>query len=329
MSETDLDEVTPLLYGSGAAALGWWRLRETDWNSTPSAIVLHQAYRLQALQSAIHEQKIEKVFRLLRQTSLDAILAKGWAAAGVYPDPALRPYGDIDLCIRPEHFNRAQEVLNSSEASDCWVDLHKGFSEINERVFDELFSRSRRVTLGAEEISILGAEDHLALQCIHLLKHGAWRPVWLCDIGASIEALPKEFSWDICLGRKKTRANWICCAILLAHKLLEANIDSLPISRRSKPLPSWLVKNVLLQWAAPFAINQPPMSHPVPIGSLFRDTAGFLKGIRQRWPNPITATVSIHGQFNDLPRLPYQVGNWALRAAQLLSHLPTRMQLKR
>jgi putative nucleotidyltransferase-like protein len=326
ISEAELDEVTPLLYGSGAAALGWWRLRQTDRSATPSAVVLQQAYRLQALQAAIHEQKLEKVFRLLRQASVDAVLAKGWAAAALYPDPALRPYGDIDLCIRPEHFIKAQAVLTSPEASDCWVDLHKAFSEINDRSFEDLFSRSRRVTLGFEQIRILGAEDQLALQSVHLLKHGAWRPVWLCDIGATIEALPEGFSWDVCFGKKGNRANWICSAILLAHELLEANIDSLPISKRPKSLPAWLIRNVLVQWVTPFALNQPPMSHPVPMGNLLHDTGAFLHGIRHRWPNPIIATVSTHGNFNNFPRLPYQIGNWVLRAAQFLSQLPSKPQ---
>src|SRR6266852_4565340 len=94
LSQSELDEVTPLLYGSGAAALGWWRIRETSLKASPSAAVLHQAYRLQALQSAIHEEKIEKVFRLLGQASVGAILVKGWAASELYPDAALRPYGD-------------------------------------------------------------------------------------------------------------------------------------------------------------------------------------------------------------------------------------------
>src|SRR5712691_12512832 len=80
-SESELDEVTPLLYGSGAAALGWWRIRETDLRTTLSAEVMHQAYRLQALQSGIHEQKIQKVFRALRKASIEPILVKGWAAA--------------------------------------------------------------------------------------------------------------------------------------------------------------------------------------------------------------------------------------------------------
>ena len=96
-SEQDLDEVTPLLYDSGAAALGWLRVRDTHLRNTPSAELLHQAYRLQSLQAAIHEEKIERVFRLLREHSVEAVLVKGWAAAGLYAETSLRAYGDIDI----------------------------------------------------------------------------------------------------------------------------------------------------------------------------------------------------------------------------------------
>src|SRR4029077_10391846 len=104
--------------------------RETELKATSSAQVLHQAYRLQTLQSAIHEEKIKTVFRLLRESSIDPILVKGWAAANLYPDRALRPYGDIDLCVRPSDYKTAANLLTGPEATGCWVDLHRGFSEI-------------------------------------------------------------------------------------------------------------------------------------------------------------------------------------------------------
>lgn len=317
LSESDLDEVTPLLYDSGTAALGWLRLRTTPLGNSRSAEVLHQAYRLQSLQSEIHEQKIEKVFRLFRQARVDSVLAKGWATAGMYSERALRPYGDIDICVPPQHFKLAQEILSAPEASDCWVDLHQHFSEIDERTIAELFARSRQVPLGAEQIRILGLEDQLALSCIHLLKHGAWRPLWLCDVGVAIESLPLTFDWDVCLGNNKTRAHWTSCAVGLAVRLLGADSGRLPSHLNSK-LPKWLVENVIKQWANPFAIDQPPMSHPVPIADLLRHPSGMMDGLRQRWPNPLIATISVNGKLNKLPRLPYQMANCLSRIARLL-----------
>src|SRR5207249_6620884 len=133
IDSVELDTVTPLLYGSGAGALGWWRIREADLRTTESGEVLHQAYRLQALQAKIHESKIQKIFSLLRAASVEPILIKGWAISRLYSQAGLRPFGDIDLFVRPEGARKAQEVIQGEEAKDCWVDLHDRISELDDR----------------------------------------------------------------------------------------------------------------------------------------------------------------------------------------------------
>ncbi len=321
LSASDLDEVTPLLYGSGTAALGWHRLSKTQLRETAAADQLHQAYRLQSLHSELQEQKIEKIFRLLREAGVEVILAKGWAAARRYPDKVLRPYGDIDLCVRPRHYKLAEKIVAGAEARDCWVDLHRQFSEIDERALDDLFSRSQVVSLGSEQIRILGLEDQLALSSIHLLRHGAWRPLWLCDVGVIIENLPEDFDWQICLGTNPTRTDWILSAMRLAKELLGANTERAPAAANAA-LPGWLVESVLKQWENPTAINQPPMSHPVPIVELLKRPSGLIDGLRQRWPNPILATISVNGRFNDYPRLPYQMANCLSRLGRVLLNRP-------
>jgi hypothetical protein len=321
-SEEQLKEVTPLLYGSGAAALGWWRLRETNLHETSSAILLHQAYRLQSLQSAIHEENILKIFSLFRAAGIEPILIKGWAAAGLYPERGLRPYGDLDLVVRPEDFNRAQAILASPEAADCWIDLHPSISELADRSLDQLFDRARMISLETESISVLSAEDHLALLAVHLFKHGAWRPLWLCDIAAAIESLPPDFDWQLCLGRDRRRAGWISCAIGLAQYLLGARSARSAIAEQARDLPKWLVPAVLRQWQHPYATNQAPTKHPLPISSQLKHPRGLWQALVSRWPDPILATVSVHGQFNRLPRFPYQVANCMVRVAQFLTRRP-------
>src|SRR5882672_6013310 len=71
LSATQLEEVTPLLYDSGAAALGWWRVRQTALRETPSGELLHQAFRLLALKANIHQTKVQKVFRLMRAEGVE------------------------------------------------------------------------------------------------------------------------------------------------------------------------------------------------------------------------------------------------------------------
>lgn len=318
LSETELDQITPLLMGSGTAALGWRVVERSALRESSSGELLHQAYRLQSLQAEIQQQKIEKVFRLLREAALDAILAKGWAAAGLYPNRTLRPYGDIDICVRSRDHQAVSALFSSPEGSDCWIDLHRHFSEIGNRTVEELFFRSKVQSLGQEKVRVLGDEDHVALLCIHLLKHGAWRPLWLCDVAAAMEAPLPTFDWELCLGTDTIRASWIQSAFGLAHRLLGATTDKLPLSIRTLPVPEWLVDTVLRQWSNPFAMYQAPMNHPVPMADAWRRPSGLIDALRQRWPNPIMATISVHGRLNHLPRLPYQLANCITRALRFL-----------
>jgi len=119
---------------------------------------------------------------MLRQAAVEPLLVKGWAAAALYPDLGLRPFGDIDLLIRPRELETARTALRVEATRDCLVDLHLRFSELKGRSIDDLFARSRLVALERGQVRVLAAEDHLALLAIHLLKHGAWRPLWLCDV---------------------------------------------------------------------------------------------------------------------------------------------------
>lgn len=322
ISQTQLDEVTPLLKGSSAGALGWWRVSRTSFRHSASGEALRQAFQIHSVESVMHEDKIRKVFRLLREASIEAVLAKGWAAAALYPALSLRPYNDIDLCVNPKDFRVAQELFSSPAAKDCRVDLHRHFWELDDRNVVEVFARSRLVDLRNEQIRVIGAADHLALLAIHLLKHGAWRPLWLCDIGAAIESLPEDFDWNVCLGHNRTKAHWITIAIGLAHHLLGARIDSLPVTRQAMEVPTWLLQSVLKQWEHPFPRMQSPGIHPVPLATFIRRPKGIMKAMTLRWPNPIVATISVNGKFTGFPRLPYQVGNWVQRVGRFLYHLP-------
>src|SRR6267142_3901708 len=329
ITQHDLDEVTPLLCTSGVAALAWRRLSNTHLHESLSAEVLHQTYRLQSLQSAIQEEKIERVFRMLRAASVDAILAKGWAAAAFYTNRDLRPCGDIDICVRPSDFTMAQEILRRPEANDCLVDLHRYFTEINDRSIKEIFERSIVVRLGHEQIRLLGPEDHLALLCIHFLKHGAWRPLWLCDIAAALESLPATFDWNIFLGRNRRRMAWIGCAVGLVHRLLGARIGHLPLKPEQTEVPAWLIRGVLEQWSSLFPADHLPIHPPPLMANNLRTGRNIINGVIERWPDPITATFNLGGSFNNLPRLPYQLADFIVLTTRYLIHLPAKLQSAR
>lgn len=326
ISAEELETVAPLLLGSGAASLGWWRIRQTDLKRTPAALQLQEAYRLHSLQSALHEAQIREVITLLRSAGVAPVLVKGWAVARLYPEMGLRPYGDIDLCLRPDEFSTAEATLKGPAGKRYDVDLHEGFAKLDALSLDELLARSRTVSLGGVEVRVLGLEDQLRILCTHLLRHAVWRPLWLCDIAVAIESLPPNFDWDRFLGNDPLQSDWIACAIGLAHQLLGAAVDHTPVEARAKRLPSWLVPHVLKNWNRPFPDYYPPLSYTRPLASYLRDPRGLASTLIMRWPDPIEATVRLRGHFNEFPRLPYQLGNLFSRVGKFLIALPKSLR---
>jgi len=296
----------------------WWRVRSSELRTSAAAHELRQAYRLYTLQNARQERKIVQAITLLRSAGVEALLVKGWAVARLYPERGLRPYGDIDLCVRPEQYATAVDALAAPAAETLAVDLHKGLPQLHRPSLDDVYERSQLVTLGEIDVRILGPEDHLRYMCIHMLQHGAYRARWLCDIAVVLESLPEDFDWAHLLRGDRRPADWVASTVCLAHQLLGADLDGIPTAERDRHLPRWLIPSVLSQWSKE--------EHYMDIGSIaysLRHPAQLLKGLRLRWPNPIQATVRVGGPFNEMPRLPFQLLECVLRTAYFIIQVPT------
>jgi hypothetical protein len=314
LSQAVLAAAAPRLLETGGAALGWWRVRQSNLRTHREAVRLQQAYRLHSIQAALHEDHVRQAVQLLRSAGVEPLLAKGWACARLYPEPGLRPFGDVDLFVRPEQYSDALAALKSGDVLECAVDLHRGVPDLADRPMDELYGRSQLIELGDTDVRTLGCEDHLRHLCMHLLRHGAWRPLWLCDVAAALESRPADFDWELCLYGSRQRADWVACALGLAHQLLGASVDGTPVVPRAECLPRWLVPAVLRQWGFRYRRYTGR-----PMGSYLRHPAGLFDALRVRWPNAIEATISMRGNFNELPRLVLQVADGLVRTGQFLT----------
>jgi hypothetical protein len=317
ISAENLERIGPLLLKSGAAALCWRRLRHPYLQLSPTAVELQNVYRLQTLNAGLQQRKIEQVFNLLRDARIEPILVKGWAIARLYPEKGLRPYGDIDICVREEEFAAAQATLNSPTGRQFFVDLHKGLAKLGGGSMDKLYARSQVVKLGETDVRVPAEEDHLRVLCFHMLREGAWRPLWLCDIALALESRSAGFDWEHCLAATRRSRKLILCALGLAHRLLGAQLDSIPLNASLEQLPSWAVPTVLKEWASP----KPSMTerHRAPMATYWRHPSGVLEGLRNRWPNPVEATIALGGPLNNLPRLPFQIGTQFARATSFVA----------
>ena len=309
LSPDELAAIAPMLLQSGSAPLAWRRLRGSELRTSVAAAQLQDAYRYHALEATFHARDIAEAVAALRSADVEPLLAKGWAVARLYPEPGLRPYRDIDLCVRPAQYAAAQRALVGRGVAYTPVDLHSQFVDLSERDPDVLYERSQLVRLDDVEVRILGPEVHLRLLCLHLLRHGARRPLWLCDIGVMLESLPADFDPTYCLHGDRRRSAWVCCVIGLAHRLLGARLDRWTVDDPGPVLPGWLVPGILREWGGDFRPKAPRLT-----GAALRRPGWLLAGLSERWPSPIEATYCLGGPPDPPARLPFQIASYLGRA---------------
>lgn len=317
LSCEELARVVPPLVGSGAAALAWWKVRGSSLEGCAAAEALRQSYRRQALQSALQECEVEQVFALLRSVRVEPVLLKGWDAAELYPERGLRPPGDIDLCVRPGQLGAARAALwGPGRKGTAVTDLKHDLSALTGAGgWDALYARTRLVNLNESKIRVLGREDRLRFLCLHLLRHSAYRPVWLCDVAAAFESAPKEFDWNVALGEDAPGRNWVVCVIDLARRLLGARREDPPGELKAARAPAWLLAEVLRQWERPTTAEHLPREL---MAVSLRRPSRAVRALISRWPDPIRAFVGLGQPFDERARLPRQFKFYAAQSAAFL-----------
>jgi hypothetical protein len=342
ISDSELAEIAALLIQAGAGALVWWRIRDTALASSDAAAQMHQAYRLHRLQASLHVRRIKRVLRQFRAAGIEPVLVKGWNVARLYPEPGLRHYFDVDLCVAHDRYAEANGLVESWKEDSPYVDLHDELDHLDVMRWDDFVARSQVLKLDDTEVRVPCAEDHLRILCIHWLRHGAWKPAGLCDIGAELESRPSDFDWQRCLGPDPVRAGWVACTIGLARELLGAGDEAKGEEQRAKcdrhradgdrstagysapgplpldlssELPRWLVPAVLRQWSRSLSPMYREPALPAFLDRLNR-WKELTMDLYSRLDQPVRATVAMRGRFNNWPRLPYQLGELLLHSAE-------------
>jgi Uncharacterised nucleotidyltransferase len=319
VTAAELAEITPLLIQSGAGALAWWRIRNDELAKSDAGVQLHQMYRLHRLEASLHINRLKRIIQQFREAGIEPVLVKGWNVARLYPEPGLRHYFDVDLCVRHDCYDEANSLVESLGEERLYVDLHDELDHLDVMKWDEFFSRSQLLRVDDIQVRIPCGEDHFRILCVHWLRHGAWRPAGLCDIAAALESRSDDFDWQRCLGADPLRADWVACAIGLAHNLLGAQMldqrsdlntvsadNVVRLRARIEHLPRWLMPAVLRKWGQGVSPN-----YHVPLSALLGGESGrkeLAENLLARLDQPVRATVALRGRFNNWPRLPYQMG---------------------
>jgi putative nucleotidyltransferase-like protein len=310
-----LEKLAPILEAGGAAALAWFRIRQHA-AKCPSPVIqsYHGSYVSSAVRTAIYESELERLAHGLNVAGIRFILLKGWSLGRHYPVTSLRPPGDIDLWIDPEQRTVADTLITDFNISQALDLEHDQLRRFENRSFEEFYSTCETACLGSAQIKVLCREDEVRTTCLHFLKHGGWRPIWLCDIAVLLDTHRRSFDWERCLGRDRKHARWIGATIGLARDLLGSVLPQhAPLSVMSSS-PDWLKNTILREWSDPRPPTAPALALLVP--RLWPNPMKIIGAMRDRWRNGIQASIDCNAPFSRFPRWPYQLRDAMNRALQ-------------
>ncbi len=259
--------------------------------------------RWHLIQYKFQEHNIIKTFELFREHRIEPILIKGWAAARNYPLKEERLFADIDVCVAPGDYVKAGKILAGDVEKKLPVDLHDGLRHLDTLDWNDLFAKSELVKLQEIDVRVLGPEDHLRVLCVHWLSDGASNKERLRDIFYAVENRPTDFDWDRCLNVvDPKRRKWVVSAIGLAHRYLGLELKTTPIAAEAESIPKWMIETVEKEWA-----DENPLRR---LNDCLADRKELFRQLKKRFPpNAIQATVQTDGDFDDKPRIFYQIEN--------------------
>lgn len=246
---------------------------------------LHVAEQERSRDLALLRAELRRVVSASAEAGIPVIVLKGPVLAQtIYPDPALRPYDDLDLTIRePDeaafvdllhklgYYERPSEPEVARQAGAAHVHegahFHRVFVQSQSGVVVELhtdpyqlglkssvdFQRWQRAMPfdGLPGALMLSPEDQLIQLSTHALKHGFSRLIWLKDLDYFVRVLGGQLDWGLLdrIARREGLRPAVWYALLLAEQILGAPVP--PAALRC--LTPDLLTRALYRWMWPRA----------------------------------------------------------------------------
>jgi hypothetical protein len=203
---------------------------------------------------------------LFESQGIPAIPFKGpIAAISIYGNLALREFGDLDILVREESINKAEEILYSQgyrpqlHVPRAQLRLHFRTNcenayihedgtrviELHWRIaascfpfaidIERLWLKHEYVQLGDTKVRNFSPEDTLLILCAHGGKHLWDRLELICGVAEFIR-VHQDMEWEQVLKRaQETKSRHILClGLLLAHEILGAQLPEGILARIEK-----------------------------------------------------------------------------------------------
>jgi hypothetical protein len=248
---------------------------------------LRDAYLMHRLRSRALELRLGRVVDALARQRIAFVVWKGWSLARLYPERCLRPYGDIDILVRAADLPAAERAVAAC-TEPMSVDLadHFAFAPLRAEHVEPLLARAVLRPHGDRLVPCLSPEDELRLTCLHALKHGLERPLWLCDVALLLELGPQLLEPQRVLSSTLEGA-YIGCVMQLARDVLGARVPAcLRLSRARAP--AWMERALLAHW------GRPRLTQNSRARRFMRSPRAWRRVLLDRVPNPITAKITAH-----------------------------------
>ena len=279
---------------SAAAAQGLLPLANPLVQESDCPPDVKQAFRLRALGMALRGRQLEDelggILEALEGAGADTIVLKGPALANtVYRDPSLRPYTDLDLLSREEHWPLIHQTLlhlgfaplngiREAPPPKIWpgkayyhseyyreegrlkLDVHYDVwqSGLRPRLGEVFWNRAHRARIAGRPTRVLARDDQILQTCVHLHQHGYSRLIWLCDLALLMRSSQSsQINWQYVVQAARSEGIELSVYFSLCHLRRLLGVASppwVPCALRPGFLLAWLHNRV---WP-PEAIPRPP-----------------------------------------------------------------------
>jgi hypothetical protein len=267
------------LQQQGLAPLTWFTCKTTMLPPDINQALQH-AYYSSVGDADLHQRELHSVLQALQAQSISPIIFKGAALSWtVYPDPACRPMGDLDLWIKPDELLAAQAALSvlgygqisnpirppqlmerfGGEIHMLGASHDQGLIELHLSVFlgewlrhttaiDEAAVRARAVPTAWHDgrVDVLSSEDALIQLVVHLaINHqlSFFTMRGLLDIALLAQHYPLD--WDVIVRRARVwrvaTALWLVLSLAVDLAGLDEAAEAV---RQLQPsaLRRWLIE---------------------------------------------------------------------------------------
>jgi hypothetical protein len=247
--------------------LVWWNLRSAPIDAADRAM-LRQQYHDTWLRNQHHFALVSTTLDALHRAGIETLLLKGAALAlTAYERPGLRPFGDVDVLVRPAAAAAARQVLRTrgwapvrnvepsslpfrhslAYADGNGVDLDLHWCSLHDCSGDEesdsrFWSRALPLSLEGVGTRVLCPSDQLLHLCAHGLR---WTPVptdhWLADAAVVLRRADAGVSWAALAAETHARrlSVQMINALGLVARERQVSIPSEAIARLRGARPAW------------------------------------------------------------------------------------------